>query len=120
MELLKPEDIVPYREPLFKRIAKCIASTNILVGTGSLCHVDRGKDALSVEQPVFYTITVENEANRRAILPLLFKSLFGGLHSTSDTIQAMSANILNLYQELDSGLYQKLLKEMNDSGKWSR
>ena len=51
MELLKPDDIVPYLEPLFKRIAKCIASTNILVGTGSLCHIDRGKDALSVEQP---------------------------------------------------------------------
>lgn len=121
MELLKPEDIVPYREPLFKRIAKCIASTNILVGTGSLCHVDRGKDALSVEQPgVLHPSPSKTRRTVRAILPLLFKSLFGGLHSTSDTIQAMSANILNLYQELDSGLYQKLLKEMNDSGKWSR
>ena len=68
---------------------------------------------------MFYTITVENEANRRAILPLLFKSLFGGLHSTSDTIQAMSANILNLYQELDSGLYKKLMMVINDSGKLS-
>lgn len=32
MELMKPEDIVPYREPLFKRIAKCIGNTNVIVG----------------------------------------------------------------------------------------
>lgn len=32
LELVKPEDIVPYREPLFKRIAKCIGNTNVIVG----------------------------------------------------------------------------------------
>lgn len=36
LELVKPEDIVPYRVPLFKRVAKCIASTNILVGARSV------------------------------------------------------------------------------------
>ena len=51
MELLKPEDILPYREPLFKRIAKCIASTNILVGMGRRCHLDWGEDTVFVEQP---------------------------------------------------------------------
>lgn len=55
---------------------------------------------------------MENEPNRRVILPLIFKSLYDGLQSTSESIQTMSANILSLYQELDSGLYQTLLKDV--------
>ena len=35
LELVKPEDIIPYREPLFKRIAKCISNTNVIVGEES-------------------------------------------------------------------------------------
>ncbi|KNB44405.1 serine threonine protein phosphatase [Blastocystis sp. subtype 4] len=106
LELVKPEDIIPYREPLFKRIGKCIASTNIMVGI-------IGEKALYLwNSQTFYTITVENEPNRRVILPLIFKSLYDGLQSTSESIQTMSANILSLYQELDSELYQTLLKDI--------
>lgn len=40
LDLVRPEDIVSYREPLFRRIAKCIASTNVIVGLRPGCCVD--------------------------------------------------------------------------------
>lgn len=60
----------------------------------------------------FYNITVENEENRKVILPLIFKSLSDGLKSSSESIQTMAANVLNYYQEADATLYHTLSLEL--------
>ena len=35
MEHLVPQDILPFRDVLFKRIAKCISNPNVIVGEES-------------------------------------------------------------------------------------
>ncbi|KAK8816480.1 protein phosphatase 2A regulatory subunit B [Blastocystis sp. ATCC 50177/Nand II] len=105
LELVKPEDIVPYREPLFKRIAKCIGNTNVIIGEKTLYLWN---------SQTFYGITVGNDDNRRVILPIIFKSLFDGLQSSSENIQTMASNVLSLYQEVDQELYSSLYKSMGE------
>lgn len=55
-----------------------------------------------------------NDDNRRVILPIIFKSLFDGLQSSSENIQTMASNVLSLYQEVDQELYSSLYKSMGE------
>ena len=59
----------------------------------------------------FYGITIGNEDNRRAIFPLIFKSLYDSAHSSSESIQTMASNVLELYKEVDGEMYHSLLKQ---------
>ena len=102
LELVKPEDIIPYRLPLFKRLSKCIASTNIIIAEKVLYFWN---------SQTFYGITIGNEDNRRAIFPLIFKSLYDSAHSSSESIQTMASNVLELYKEVDGEMYHSLLKQ---------
>lgn len=101
-DLIKSENIVEYREPLFRRLRKCILSDHFQIAERTL---------FLWNNPTFTFITVENRDNRNVIFPIIFDALKS--NSTTHwnaTIQSMSAHVLGLYERQDPALYQQLDK----------
>lgn len=101
------EDDVPYfRDALALRLAKCIGGLHFQVAERTLLlwNCDR-----------FVVLLSESEANRQAMLPILFPALYTNQASHwHESIRILSQRVLEQYADIDSALYQQCMLQFEE------
>eukprot|EP00002_Diphylleia_rotans_P004696 TRINITY_DN1359_c0_g6_i1.p1 TRINITY_DN1359_c0_g6~~TRINITY_DN1359_c0_g6_i1.p1 ORF type:complete len:462 (+),score=87.31 TRINITY_DN1359_c0_g6_i1:460-1845(+) len=96
LELTDAKDFCKFVEPLFRRLSKCISSSNFQVAERALFLWNNEYIAGLIED------------NRQVILPIIFGSLFKNSKSHWNTsIHNLTYNVLKIFNEMDAQLFDE-------------
>jgi hypothetical protein len=102
-EYVQEDDVPAFREQLALRLAKCVGGLHFQVAERTL---------LLWNSERFAALLLEHEAHRRAVLPILFPTLYTNQESHwHETIRTLSAHILEQYGEVDHELFVRCKEE---------
>lgn len=107
MSQLSPADLVPYREALFKRFAKCLDS----------CHVQVTERILFLwSGNAFSNAVIRDKENVQALLKAVYPSLRRcEMNATNESVKQIVMHVIGIFMDADMELTQQLADQFDNA-----
>ena len=103
MKQLGPGDLVPYREALFRRLAKCLRS----------CHLQVAERVLFLfSANTFDGLVTRDPGNLQVLLPLVYPPLRDcEAKATNENLRQIATHVIGVFSDADMALTQQLAEK---------
>lgn len=107
MSQLNPADLVPYREALFKRFAKCLDS----------CHVQVTERILFLwSGNAFSNAVIRDKENVQVLLKVVYPSLRRcEMNATNESVKQIVMHVIGIFMDADMELTQQLADQFDNA-----
>ena len=107
MNQLSPSDLVPYRDALFKRFAKCLNS----------CHVQVIERILFLwSGNAFSNVVIRDKDNLQMLLKAVYPSLRRcEMNTTNDSVKQIIMHVIGIFMDADMELTQQLADQFENT-----
>ena len=110
MKQLQPSDLAPYREALFKRLAKCLRS----------CHLQVAERVLFLfSANTFDGLVTRDPGNLQVLLPLVYPPLRDcEARATNENLRQIATHVMGVFSDADMALTQQLAEKYDSECSW--